>query len=337
MIDHFSKWPEIVPVSNITAETVAAAITHRLICQYGCPAAILTDNARVFDSRIVHELAFRWGIRRLRITPYNPQANGIVEAFMKTLGNSLACLIMEKGGDWDNYCSAVAFAYRTSPHPATGQSPYYIVYGVDPVMPVDRHMQGEINVGTPAVVDRVRYLHRLRNQICRRLNERVDHEEADRQPSGLRPGDLALVQLTGPDRDKGSSKLAARYSLPHRVIASHPGGSFYDVLDLQTGVTRRLSHRLLRRFSPSILTADAAPDPRYTDLYLPKASWNGTTQATRAKERSPDGPKEPKRHAETTRLQDEFGRTEQRCRRPAVDLGRRDGRTLKVPTCHEDA
>lgn len=280
MIDHFSKWPEIVPVANVTAETVAAVIAHRLICQYGCPAAILTDNAKAFDSKLMHELAFRWGIHRLRITPYNPQANGVVEAFMKTLGNSLACLVMEKGGDWDSYCSAVTFAYRTSPHPATGQSPYYVVYGMDPVLPVDRQMRGETDGNTPAVVKRVRYLQKVRSRIFHRLHNRVDHRKAERQPSGLRPGDLALVQLTGQDRDRGSSKLAARYSPPHRVVASHAGGSFYDVLDLQTGVTRRLSHRLLRRFCPSILTPETAPDPRVTELYLPKASWDGTKEAS---------------------------------------------------------
>ncbi|PHJ17519.1 transposon ty3-g gag-pol polyprotein, partial [Cystoisospora suis] len=95
MIDHFSKWAEIIPIGGITAEIVVTAIVHRLICQYGCPAALLTDNAKVFDSHLIQELAFRWGIHKLRVTPYNPQANGIVENFMKTLGNSLACLLME--------------------------------------------------------------------------------------------------------------------------------------------------------------------------------------------------------------------------------------------------
>ncbi|PHJ18644.1 hypothetical protein CSUI_007529, partial [Cystoisospora suis] len=47
--------------------------------------------------------------------------------------------------------------------------------------------------------------------------------------------------------------------------------SFYDVPDLQTGVTRRLSHRLLRQFTPSVLTRDVSPDPYFADLYLPKA------------------------------------------------------------------
>ncbi|PHJ19768.1 hypothetical protein CSUI_006397, partial [Cystoisospora suis] len=92
------------------------------------------------------------------------------------------------------------------------------------------------------------------------------------------------VQLTGPDRDRGSTKLAARYSLPHRVVASHRGGTFYDVLDLRTGVTRRLSGRLLRRFSLSVLTPDISPDPRFTEFYLSKASPAGAIDPGRDKD-----------------------------------------------------
>lgn len=71
MIDHFSKWPAIVPVASVTAETVAAVTARRLVCQNGCPAAMLTDNAKAFDCKLIHELAFRC-THRLRITPYNP-------------------------------------------------------------------------------------------------------------------------------------------------------------------------------------------------------------------------------------------------------------------------
>ncbi|PHJ17910.1 hypothetical protein CSUI_008266 [Cystoisospora suis] len=65
-------------------------------------------------------------------------------------------------------------------------------------------------------------------------------------------------------------KLAARCSTPHRVLASHRNGSCYDVLDLRTGVGRRLSHRLLRRFSPTSLTRESPSDPYQAGLFLPR-------------------------------------------------------------------
>lgn len=94
------------------------------------------------------------------------------------------------------------------------------------------------------------------------------------------------MQLTKFDRGRGSTKLAARYSAPHRVLASHNGGAFFDVLDLQTGIVRRLGHRLLRRFTPSALTPEISPDPYYADLYLPRA--NGTTKATERRGQEPE-------------------------------------------------
>lgn len=65
----------------------------------------------------MQELLFRRGVQKLGITPYNPQANRIVEATMKTLGSALACW------EWDSYCGSVAFAYHTSPHASTGKFP----------------------------------------------------------------------------------------------------------------------------------------------------------------------------------------------------------------------
>ncbi|PHJ19990.1 gag-pol polyprotein [Cystoisospora suis] len=103
---------------------------------------------------------------------------------------------MEKGGEWDMYCAAIAFAYRTSPHPATGESPYRVVYGVDPVLPIDRQFLGETNNLPASLLDRLLYLKRIRNGVFEQLHRWVDHEKVDIQSSRLLPGDLALVQLT---------------------------------------------------------------------------------------------------------------------------------------------
>lgn len=64
MVDRFSGWPEIVAVASVPAETVAAVTVHTLLCRYGCPTAILTDNAEALDYKIVLVLAFRRGTHR---------------------------------------------------------------------------------------------------------------------------------------------------------------------------------------------------------------------------------------------------------------------------------
>ena len=44
IVDHFSKWPEIVPLPDKGAPTVARAIFDHWICRYGVPERLHSDG-----------------------------------------------------------------------------------------------------------------------------------------------------------------------------------------------------------------------------------------------------------------------------------------------------
>ena len=73
--------------------------------------------------------------RRMRIThntttPYNPQSNGKVENFNKTLSNGLKAYATEENVmNWDKFLAGVLFAYRTAKHATRGYSPFEMLYG----------------------------------------------------------------------------------------------------------------------------------------------------------------------------------------------------------------
>ena len=46
MVDRFSRWVELAPVTDITAGTVADAVVDRIVLRYGCPTTLLSDSGR---------------------------------------------------------------------------------------------------------------------------------------------------------------------------------------------------------------------------------------------------------------------------------------------------
>ncbi|KAG0814174.1 hypothetical protein G6F19_013146 [Rhizopus arrhizus] len=67
----------------------------------------------------------------------NPQSNGLIERFNRTLGQILQRRSEDEKKDWDLYLSAALFAYRSIKQATTKQSPFFLTYGYEPKTPFD--------------------------------------------------------------------------------------------------------------------------------------------------------------------------------------------------------
>lgn len=95
MIDRRTRWPEIVAITDMTAETVARAVYEGWICRFGCPSRITTDQGRQFESELFKNLMNLLGIKKTRTTPYHPQCNGKIERWHRSLKTALVARIAD--------------------------------------------------------------------------------------------------------------------------------------------------------------------------------------------------------------------------------------------------
>lgn len=137
MTDIFTKYTLAVPTRDQRAETVAQVLVVEWFCKFGVPGRIHSDQGRNFESVLIQQLCCLYGVEKSRTTPYHPAGNGQCERFNRTLHDLLRTLPPSKKGDWPFCLPQVLFAYNTTPHQATGESPFFLMFGQEPRLPVD--------------------------------------------------------------------------------------------------------------------------------------------------------------------------------------------------------
>ena len=137
MVDYFSRWTEACPLPDKTAQSLADAFFNHIVCRFGMPIVIHSDQGREFENRIMQELCILCGSHKTRTTLYHPQSDGLVERFNRTLLMMLAMFASKNREDWDDLLPAVMMAYRSSVHQSTGFSPYRLMFGEECTLPMD--------------------------------------------------------------------------------------------------------------------------------------------------------------------------------------------------------
>ena len=219
-------------------------------------------------SSVFKKLMKLHGIAKLHTPAYHPQGNGIAEAFMKVLGNSLTTLVGKRHGDWDKYCEQIALAYRATPHPSTGETPFYLMHGRDLRLPVDTALESL----EKQVVGLTRQESSLKTHLqclkvaqdeardaLQKMHDIASHRyNRGRKDVKYKVGDLVHVKLSFHDlQDFPSSKLAPKWTGPARVTHVLDNGRTCDVEDIMTGDKRRVN---AVRLKPH-LAADQGMDP----------------------------------------------------------------------------
>lgn len=126
LIDEFSRFPiaKIVPSTNSTHLITFLEETFSL---FGIPTTLKSDNGPPFNGHELKNFLDNLNIKHHRITPYWPEANGIVERFVKTIKKSLLCTQIETN-HFDSQLQQFLMNYRSTPHQNTEKTPFELVF-----------------------------------------------------------------------------------------------------------------------------------------------------------------------------------------------------------------
>ena len=135
--DSFTKFSWVFPTRDQKATTVAKLLWEKVFINYGMPQRLHSDQGRDFEGKVIKSLCQFAGIRKSRTTPYPPQGNGQTERFNKTLLSMLRTLDQDNKSRWPEYLSPLVYAYNCTKHSTTGFSPFLLMFGREPHLPID--------------------------------------------------------------------------------------------------------------------------------------------------------------------------------------------------------
>jgi transposase InsO family protein len=139
-IDKFSKWIEVRPLTSIRSEQVVAFFTN-IIHRFGIPNSIITDNGTQFTGRKFLDFCEDHHIRVDWAAVAHPMTNGQVEhangMILQGLKPRIYNNLNKFGKRWIKELPSVVWSLRTTPSRATGFSPFFLVYGVEAILPTD--------------------------------------------------------------------------------------------------------------------------------------------------------------------------------------------------------
>ena len=147
-IDKFTKWIEAVPTGEIKADN-AIKFIKGIFCRYGLPHRIITDNGSQFISADFQDYCIGLGVKICFASVSHPQsnrqverANGIVLQGIKT------CVydrLMSHDKKWVKELPSVLWAVRTTPTTSNKETPFFLVYGFEAILPSElRHQSTRV-------------------------------------------------------------------------------------------------------------------------------------------------------------------------------------------------
>ena len=216
-VDYFTKWAKIEPLATITEEKIRNFVWRSVICRFGIPRALVSDNGKQFDNLKFRDFCAELGIKNYYSSPAHLQSNCQAEVTIRNLKATLKTKLEDLKGKWVEYLPEVLWAYRTTCRSATQETPLALTFGTEAVAPVEIGLKSlrielaSVEHNGEALRLNLDLLDEKREKVlkCTEDYQRKTARYYDQKvkPRSYKPGDLVLKKLLQARKNLAHGKL----------------------------------------------------------------------------------------------------------------------------------
>lgn len=225
VVDRFSKMAHFIPCHKTDDATHIADLFFREVVRlHGVPKSIVSDRDVKFLSHFWRVLWGKLGTKLLFSTTCHPQTDGQTEVVNRTLTTLLRAVIKKNLKTWEECIPFIEFAYNRVVHSSTSFSPFEVVYGFNPLTPLDLiplPVKEISSLDGKKKAELVKKIHEEARLHIQKQNEKyATRANKGRKRVSFEPGEWVWVHMRKerfPTRRK--SKLDPRGDGPFQVVA----------------------------------------------------------------------------------------------------------------------
>jgi hypothetical protein len=239
-----TSWVEGRPLKKENAKSIADWLFEDILCRWGCLREIITDNGGPFV-KAIKMLGEKWGIHGITISAYNSKANGKIERPHWDIRQMLfkACGGEDQASKWHKYFHYVLWADRVTIRKGFGCSPFFMVTGAQPVLPMDiveatwlvklpdRILTEEELIGyrARALAKHKEHIDEMRARVSKTKRDMLRKFEERNVKTikeyDFKPGELVLLR-NSPVEMSLNRKMRRRWEGPYLVVFRKKGGAY---------------------------------------------------------------------------------------------------------------
>ena len=131
--DLFTKYIETAALSSIETAIITQVFLDKIMFRHGPPHRFLTDRGTNFPSKLTTQLCNDLNINKVFTSSYHPLCDGFVQRINGVIMQIIAMYVALDHKDWDTYLPSATYSYNTSLSKTTGDTPFFLTYGCQPV------------------------------------------------------------------------------------------------------------------------------------------------------------------------------------------------------------